>query len=153
MDPLLKKLQFKTGRLTVLGAPAELAPVVSRWAEQPEVAKVANRLGKDDTFVLCFVSRPEDILRQAPRVAAAVPDDGVVWFAYPKQSSSHYNPELSRDAGWQALGDLGFEPVRQVAVDEGWSALRFRRVRLIETMTRSRAMSAEGKRRLAAAKR
>jgi hypothetical protein len=24
------------------------------------------------------------------------------WFAYSKKSSPHHNPELSRDAGWQA---------------------------------------------------
>jgi hypothetical protein len=148
MDPLLKKLQFKEGRLTVLGAPAALGPVISGWADEPEVAKVANRLGKHETFVLCFVQSPADIARQAPRVAAALPADGVVWFAYPKKSSPQYNPELSRDDGWQPLGDAGWEPVRQVAVDEQWSAVRFRRVEFIETMTRGRAMSAEGKRRI-----
>mgnify|MGYP005835701873 CR=1 FL=1 len=37
------------------------------------------------------------------------------------------------------------EPVRQVAIDEDWSALRFRRVEYIKTMTRSFAMTLEGK--------
>ena len=30
----------------------------------------------------------------------------------------------------------GFEPVRQVAVDEDWSALRFRRAEFIKTLAR-----------------
>ncbi|TDM08121.1 MAG: hypothetical protein C4K60_01035 [Ideonella sp. MAG2] len=34
------------------------------------------------------------------------------------------------------LGAAGFEPVRQVAVDEGWSALRFRRAEFIKTLAR-----------------
>lgn len=149
MDVVLKKLQFKEGRLTVLGTPEELRPLVASWAEEREVAKVANRLGKEETFVLCFVRRQADIVRQAPRVATAVPGDGLVWFAYPKKSSPHYNPEVSRDASWQALGDAGFEGVRQVAIDDHWSALRFRRAEFIESMTRKWAMSAAGKQRTA----
>jgi hypothetical protein len=149
VDPLLKKLQFKGGRLAVLGAPDELGSVISGWADQAEVAKVTSRLGKDETFVLCFVRSPADIEKQEPRVTAAVSGDGLVWFAYPKKSSPYYNAELSRDAGWQPLGDAGWEPVRQVAIDEQWSAVRFRRVEFIETMTRSRALTAEGKRRIA----
>jgi hypothetical protein len=35
------------------------------------------------------------------------------------------------------LGKAGFEPVRAVAIDEDWSALRFRRTEHIKTMTRT----------------
>jgi hypothetical protein len=49
-----------------------------------------------------------------------------VWVAYPKKASRRYGCEFDRDTGWQALGDAGFEPVRQVAIDEDWSALRCR---------------------------
>jgi hypothetical protein len=49
------------------------------------------------------------------------------------------------NTGWSKLGELGFEPVRQVALGEDWSALRFRRVAVIKKMTRSFAMTAEGK--------
>jgi hypothetical protein len=106
MNPVLKKLQFKGGRLVVLGAREEygLDDLIAGWAGEPEVTKVSNRLGKHETFVLCFVRR----------------------FA------------------------VGFEGVRQVAIDDQWSALRFRRAEFIETMNRSWAMSAEGKRRMAA---
>jgi len=34
------------------------------------------------------------------------------------------------------LGREGFEPVRIVAIDEDWSAKRFRRVSFIKNMTR-----------------
>jgi hypothetical protein len=152
MDPVLKKLQFKGGRLVVVGAREEygLDDLIEGWAGEPEVTKVSNRLGKHETFVLCFVRRFADIERLSERVAAAVPSDGLVWFAYPKKSSPHYHPEVGRDSSWQPLGDVGFEGVRQVAIDDQWSALRFRRAEFIETMNRSWAMSAEGKRRMAA---
>jgi len=60
----------------------------------------------------------------------------VVWFAYPKGSSKKYTSQINRDNGWAVLGKAGFEPVRMVAIDEDWSAVRFRRVEFIKTMTR-----------------
>ncbi len=39
--------------------------------------------------------------------------------------------------------------MRQVAIDEDWSALRFRRVDFIQTMTRSFAMTDAGKEKVA----
>ena len=77
--------------------------------------------------------------------------DAVIWFAYPKGSSKRYTCEITRDTGWQALGRAGFEPVRMVAIDEDWTAVRFRRVDFIKTMTRPSeyAMSTAGKARTA----
>ena len=54
----------------------------------------------------------------------------------PEKSSKKYTCELNRDSGWPAMGEAGFEPVRMVAIDEDWSALRFRRAEFIKTMTR-----------------
>ena len=34
------------------------------------------------------------------------------------------------------MADAGFEPVRMIAIDEDWSAVRFRRVEFIKTMNR-----------------
>ena len=47
------------------------------------------------------------------------------------------------------MGAAGFEPVRMVAIDEDWSALRFRRAEFIKTMTRPQEhrYSAEAKAR------
>jgi hypothetical protein len=74
----------------------------------------------------------------------------VVWFAYPKGTSKRYRCEFNRDTGWAAVGAAGFEGVRQVAIDEDWSALRFRRPEFIKSLTRdpSRAGSPAGKRRV-----
>jgi len=42
------------------------------------------------------------------------------------------------------LADDGYEPVRQVAIDEDWSALRFRKVEQIKKMTRNFAYTEKG---------
>jgi hypothetical protein len=62
--------------------------------------------------------------------------DAILWFAYPKGTSKRYKSQISRDHGWNVLGQEGFEPVRMVAIDEDWSAKRFRRATFIKNMTR-----------------
>lgn len=56
----------------------------------------------------------------------------LLWFAYPKGTSKKYKCDFNRDDGWEPLRKLGFDTVRQVAIDEDWSALRFRRVEFIK---------------------
>ncbi len=53
MDPLLKKLQYRPGSvITVLSAPAELAPTIDAWSADGEVR---TRLARDAAFVVAFV--------------------------------------------------------------------------------------------------
>jgi hypothetical protein len=54
-----------------------------------------------------------------------------LWFAYPKKTSKKYDVNIHRDKGWEALEQLGFKGVRQVAIDQDWSALRFRRQKFV----------------------
>jgi hypothetical protein len=56
----------------------------------------------------------------------------VIWFAYPKGSSKRYSCEFNRDSGWNVIRAAGFESVRMVAIDEDWSALRFRRLEYVK---------------------
>ena len=62
-----------------------------------------------------------------------------------------YTCEIHRDTGWGALGAAGFEGVRMVAIDEDWTAVRFRRAEYIKTMKRDSAyvMSKVGKEKVA----
>jgi len=91
---------------------------------------------KEVTFSLAFVTTQEQIDSLAHAIARKAGGDAIVWFAYPKGSSKKYQSQINRDNGWNALGQEGFEPVRMVAIDEDWSAKRFRRARFIKNMTR-----------------
>jgi hypothetical protein len=88
------------------------------------------------TFSLAFVTTPEKINALAPAIARKAVGDAIVWFAYPKGTSKKYKSQIDRDHGWNILGQEGFEPVRMVAIDEDWSAKRFRRAEFIKNMTR-----------------
>ncbi len=149
MRPLLQKLNARPGTtVTVLHAPPEVEPVLDTWAAD---ADVRRELAADEPFVLVFVRVAADVETLAPLVAAALADDAVLWFAYPKKASKRYRSDVSQMQGWQPLGDLGLEAVRQVSIDADWSALRFRPARDISTLRRqaSMAMSTQGKQRVA----
>ena len=92
---------------------------------------------KSVAFSLAFVTEQKQVDTLAPAVARKTEGDAVVWFAYPKGSSKKYKSQISRDSGWTVMGKEGFEPVRMVAIDEDWSAIRFRRAEFIKNMTRA----------------
>ena len=76
--------------------------------------------------------QPWDELDKLSKAAAAkAVGDALLWFAYPKSTSERSACEFNRDKGWDVLLGLGFDCVRQVAIDEDWSALRFRRIEYI----------------------
>lgn len=147
MPTLFSKLQYKgIDRILVVDAPDE---VRSLLAELGDDVRIDTRLGAHSQyeFALIFVRSSDEIAKRAAPVVGRMASDGVLWFAYPKKSSKKYQTDLSRDGGWQPLGDIDYEPVSQIAIDADWSALRFKHVQKIKSLTRSFAMSKEGKAR------
>ncbi len=148
MNPIFKKLNYKDqDTIYVLNAPESFQPAME---EMSEIAHVKTSLSKtkDASFAMAFATRQAEVDKFAAQVAKATSGDAVVWVAYPKGSSKKYTCEFNRDTGWAKMGEHGFEPVRQVAIDEDWSALRFRRVEHIKSMTRSFAMTKAGKKKV-----
>lgn len=148
MPPVFQKLQLKDQReILVLDAPESFEPELAALTDV-RVARHADDVEAVD-FVLAFVTTPDQVDAAAKVVTQKAPGDALVWFAYPKASSNKLESAINRDTGWAPLGEAGFEPVRQVAIDEDWSALRFRRVQFIKRLTRSKsfAVSEEGKAR------
>lgn len=148
MTAIFKKLNLKDQKeILVVNAPESFKPELAKL-ENASVLSVLDE-GPQVAFTLAFVTKLAEIERVAKALSKKAPGDAVVWFAYPKGTSKKYRCEFNRDTGWEALGRAGFEPVRQVAIDEDWSALRFRRAEYIKTLTRdaSWAMSEEGKKK------
>ena len=151
MSPVFKKLNLKEQtEIVVLGAPASFEPEISAL-RGVTVRRALGGIGSVN-FALAFVTRQAEVDELARSLTSRAVGDAIVWFAYPKQSSKNYRSEIDRDHGWNALGRGGFEPVRMVAIDADWSAVRFRRVENIKTMTRDAdfAMTAAGKAKSAA---
>lgn len=132
MTPLLQKLNFKNQpTLFIINRPESF----NNEEELIEkVVTVKETIDDDDEieFVLAFVKAQDEIDKLVPQIAKFIKGDALVWFAYPKLSSKILKSDINRDKGWDILGTYNFEAVRQVAVDENWSAIRFRKVDYIK---------------------
>lgn len=149
MTPLFKKLNFKNHKaILVLNAPTSFVSEKEAMANETVFCDNENEMTTID-FVMVFVTQLQEIETAITSLFPKINGDAIVWFCYPKGTSKKYKCEFNRDNGWAVLGNFGFEPVRMVAVDEDWSALRFRKTKYIKTLTRSSsfAISADGKAR------
>jgi hypothetical protein len=130
---LLHKLQVKAGaKLWLINVPRALAEELSAGAE---VEIVHEKDAYDG--VLAFFESPAEVPALVPRILKEMPPDGLLWVAYRKGAAAKA-AGLNRDTGWDALGEAGWRPVRQVAIDEEWSALRFRPKDLVTSAPGSR---------------
>ncbi len=133
---LFKKLNFKQHKeILTLNHPSEFEAELNAIKACTIVNTDVKNVDEIE-FVLSFVKTQEEINSITPLIDKKLKGDGIVWYAYPKKSSKKYKSEINRDNGWKILGDSGFEGVRQIAIDNDWSALRFRKVAFIKTMKR-----------------
>lgn len=152
MEALLKKLNYKNeSPVLLLYAPEELSDLSTTLAE---TATVVASIAESDTapvhFAMLFVTKQSVLDQAVQHIAPRLEGDAVLWICYPKGSSKRYRCDFNRDTGWQVCGQFNLEPVRQVAVNEDWSALRFRKTQFIKQLTRSSnmALGEEAKARL-----
>jgi hypothetical protein len=110
------KLQIKPGQRVATLAGFEDVPSVVP-SEQTGPADAA------DVIVAFVRARAELDTVAGPAIEAALRDN-LAWIAYPK--AGQLGTDLNRDILAGALAQRGVQPVRQVAIDEVWSALRFR---------------------------
>lgn len=145
MTPLFTRLNLKDqAEIVVLNAPGSF---------EAELAQLdAHRIVRDPQkitsveFAIAFATTQTDLDQASELLTAKAEGDALLWIAYPKGTSKRYKCEFNRDSGWTVLGAAGFESVRMVAIDEDWSALRFRRVAYIKKMTRDPGRMSSGRR-------
>jgi len=150
MTPLFKKLNYKQGQtIYCFNAPESFSTSLNEMKEFATVVEDAKQPKQVD-FALVFATKQAEVDYYTEVLGPVLHDDAVLWFCYPKGSSKKYKCEFNRDNGWTALGRQGLEGVRMVAIDEDWSALRFRKTQYIKSMTRREdfAISQEGKQRV-----
>jgi hypothetical protein len=149
MTPLFKKLNFKDHKsILVVNSPKSFENELSEMSNITQIEKKEEDITAIE-FALCFATTQIEIDSFITAVNPKILGDAVIWLCYPKSTSKNYKCDFNRDTGWAIVGELGFEPVRQVAIDEDWSALRFRKVEYIKTITRreSYALTTEAKKR------
>ena len=96
------------GRLDLIGALPDSVSI----AKQPAKASVAIVFADDAASVRRILAKQGDALAGRE----------ILWVAYPKANRT----DINRDSLWPILAEHGMRPIGQVAIDEEWSALRFR---------------------------
>ena len=89
--------------------------------------------------VIGFALKRGEIEKLFKQARAALAPAGVLWLAYPKKGSKT-RTDITRDEGWEVLAERGWLPVSIVAVDETWSALRFKHDPALKTLRQARRL-------------
>jgi predicted SnoaL-like aldol condensation-catalyzing enzyme len=122
MTPTVKKLGLKPGmRALVLGAPSGYMDSLAL----PDRVEVSQTVGSANEFVQFFATKKSEITKSAKKLLQSAAPGALVWITYPKKTSG-VDSDLSREAVWAAMEGTGWRPVSQIAIDDVWSALRFR---------------------------
>lgn len=100
--------------------------------------------GDDPIFHSAFIRSQAEMVEAARDVAAGYRSGQRLWLCYPVKGAQPRS-DLSRDVGWEPIHALNLLDVMQVAIDETWSALRFRYRDGIRSITRSSPTGARAK--------
>ena len=131
MATVFEKLNLKLQReIVVINAPASFEPELT--ALKDVVVLGDAKKAKVVHFAIAFATKQAEVDALSKALVSKAEGDALLWFAYPKGTSKKYQCEFNRDSGWDVLRSAGFDTVRAVAIDEDWSALRFRRVEFIK---------------------
>ncbi|TWH38967.1 hypothetical protein [Dulcicalothrix desertica] len=126
-NPLVKKLRIKSGqRMIVINSP----PGYMEQLILPEGVELAKELEGQFDFIHIFVKNISELESFASKAISALKYDGILWIAYPKQSSKMIT-DINRDVGWDVIDKAGLKGVAQISINHVWSALRFRPYELV----------------------
>jgi hypothetical protein len=118
--PLVAKLGIKAGaRTQFVNPPADFPDTLGSL---PDGVTSVSRGSLD--FGMVFVTRRRDLAKRFPRVRDRLVSNGMLWIAWPKQSSGAPT-DLTENVVREIGLELGLVDVKVCAVDATWSGLKF----------------------------
>jgi len=114
---IAEKLLIKPNTTVWLSHPANL-PLLT---PMPDGVREADTPGTASTAV-AFADDAAGARKLMEEHAEELKKPGTVWIAYPKGNKA----DINRDSLWPIVADFDMRPCGQVAIDDRWSALRFR---------------------------
>ena len=137
MDAVFKKLNLKDQTtVVILNAPDSFQVNIDSIRNEATILTSLEEVSEIE-FIMVFVTKQTEIDALVPKFAPLLKGDAVLWMCYPKGTSKKYKCDFNRDTGWKVMGPYDLETVRMVAIDEDWSALRFKKVEFIKSMNRT----------------
>jgi hypothetical protein len=123
MRPVARKLGLNPGmRALILASPPGYRKLLPRLSDG---LTVSSRAHGTYPFVQVFATRLSEVRKFAQGPLRYAAPNALVWISYPKKTSGT-DSDLSRDVIREAMNGAGWRAVSIVAIDEVWSALRFR---------------------------
>ena len=111
------KMLIKPGATVWVWPPARLGLL----GPLPDEVAVVDAIGAASVAVL-FVDDAATARAALTSHAADLATPEYLWFCYPKGGRA----DINRDSLWPVVAEYGLRPITQVAIDDTWSALRFR---------------------------
>lgn len=122
-SPVAKKLGMKPGmQALILDPPPGYAKLL---APLPDGLTITSTGNATYNFVQVFLTRLSEVGKFAQTLSKRAAVNALVWISYPKKTSG-IGGDLSRDSIREAMSGTGWHAVSIIAIDEVWSALRFR---------------------------
>jgi hypothetical protein len=90
----------------------------------PNGAKVVTESSKPVDFIQIFAATKAEMTELFRKVKSLLKEEGLLWATYPK--AGQMGTDLKREVVWQCGQTVSMHPVSQIAVDQVWSALRFK---------------------------
>lgn len=127
---IIEKLQLKDEKnLLIQGLPSSIEKQFIKLTFSKNLTPLLKSRKVD--FALLFAVNQKQLKEILNEVVPVLHQDAKLWVAYPKVSSKIAS-DLNRDASWGFINVYGYEIVRSIALDNMWSALRFKRPDLTE---------------------
>lgn len=129
MNALAKKLQIKPNSRWLIqnapeGYPDSLLPL-------PDNAELVFNTDGSFNGVQLFVTNSEELLSELKLITPQLKADTVFWIIYPKKNSG-IQTDLEMMSSWDAPAQYGLRPVASAAINNVWTALRFKPVEAVK---------------------
>lgn len=129
MNALVKKLLIKpNSRWLLQNAPANYLEGLSPL---PDGAELIFNTGGGFNGIQLFVTNSTELASELKVITPLLKADTIFWIIYPKKSSG-IQTDLEMMSSWDAPAEYGLRPVASAAVNEVWTALRFRPVEAVK---------------------
>jgi hypothetical protein len=92
--------------------------------ELPDGVKVVSKSTTPVDFIQMFAATRAEMTELFRKAKPLLKDDGLLWATYPK--AGQLDTDLKRDVVCECGATVAMHPVSQIAVDDTWSALRFK---------------------------
>lgn len=136
MNTLAKKLQIKPNtNWLIYNAPENYLQLIEPL---PDGVKVAYEPNGNFNGIQFFAKNSVELVQHIKLIKPLLNPDTILWVTYPKKSSAIAS-DLNMMSSWDELTKLNLRPVASAAVNETWSALRFKPEKLTKESTVSNA--------------